>query len=116
MGRKKRINCKSCNEPIEPELRVYCRACKKKVNRFALIRNIDVVDYQPVIEFVDRINARGGLCSLHELFVEMITLHNEYCIWNEYKNWPANQQLNKMWSDLNIISELKKEKKFGDLK
>ena len=52
---------------------------------------------EDLIEFVDRIRRRGGLASLDDIFVKLITIHTKYYPIIGMDQLSAEKQLSKMW-------------------
>jgi hypothetical protein len=63
-----------------------------------------VINKNDIKNFVERIERRNGLASLHEIFVEMITLYNESGLAGRpIDTLPVNKQLSYMWEKLRGI-------------
>lgn len=63
--------------------------------------SVRIKDPQHIVEFVDRIEGRGGWCSINEMLVELITLYNEngVNVWG-HSELPPHIQLMNMYSYL----------------
>jgi hypothetical protein len=92
--------CNSCK--MEPKYKTYnkCWTCVKKNNNYNYKMKCRKSDKE-LLEFVDRINNRGGFCSISEMLIELIDLHNNYFRSYEYDKLKPNKQLSRMWKDLN---------------
>lgn len=94
------LMCSSCR--MEPKYKTYtkCLSCVRKNNIYNYRMKMRKSDKE-LIEFVDRINKRGGFCSIGEMLIELIDLHNNYFRNYEYDKLKPNKQLSRMWKDLN---------------
>jgi len=117
---RKRNNpiCIECG--LRPKHHTYshCKECKKAISRLARVCRKDIPSAKPVVEFVNRVEKRNYMVSMEELFVELITLHSEYCIDKLYKNASPARQLEKMFKDLVLIrdKELKRKRIYENSK
>ena len=75
----KKLRCPKCND-IKKPTNIYCKPCMTKYRREydkhkselkSLIDNNDI----DIIKFIDKIERRDGICSLEEIFVDMITYY-----------------------------------------
>lgn len=98
--------CRSCNNE-------YLRQIRLTRDDWSLIKIKDIKDLRTpkdrtfenpydtiLIEFVDRIERRDGIASMHDIFVIMITLFNHYGHNKDIDNQPVNIQLSIMWEYL----------------
>ena len=104
--------CPKCLNEKDPK-KSYCPQCYRlyyKENRN--IRTGQLHDPEDgtisrLVEFVDRIEGRGGMASLDELMVEMIGLFNDLCVGKGLDILPVRLQLIQMWSSLKKIRNKK---------
>lgn len=105
-GRHYYIMCK-CGKEKESLRSVYCNECfrnythKKKYSEDN--REIDFYTNK-LIKFVDKIERRNGICSLEDIFVEMIDLFNYFYLNSSLDTrLSAGKQLTFMWEYIKEI-------------
>jgi hypothetical protein len=100
-----RKDCPGCGKSmyITSELcsrcKVYVRKKSPKINKF----NTDtttILKRSDIKEFINKIESRGGWCSIEELLVELITLNNEFGKETKFDNKPPHEQLMIMYKNL----------------
>lgn len=111
------MKCKECNiEMPEPKRKVknatpYCMRCYhriwQRINRPSMnCKNQSNIN--DIKQFVNRIEKRNGIASIQEIFVEMISLYNDYGTSYEDRvvdTYPVNKQLEYMWNKLKSIAK-----------
>jgi hypothetical protein len=118
MGRHKKTGvpvCRNCGIEVYEEKRdkYICKECsyitnkfKQIVNKSSLVSsNENKLMREHLIEFIPRILNRGGMASFEEIFLEMITLSNHFCLQKNYINVTADKQIANMWKELKIVYE-----------
>ena len=111
------MKCKECNIEMPPPKRKvknatpYCRTCYQRIwqriNRPS-DKRVNHSNINDIKEFVNRIEKRNGIASIQEIFVEMISLYNDYGTSYEDRvvdTYPVNKQLEYMWNKLKSIAK-----------
>jgi ribosomal protein L37E len=132
MGRKLKYEipiCRNCGIEVYEEKRDrnICKECaytiqkfKQVVNKSSLVSsNENNLMREHLLEFIPRILDRNGMASFEEIFLEMITLSNHFCLQKHYINVPPDKQISNMWRELKIVYQHIKDYKsfiyYGEL-
>ena len=131
-GKKYYLTCK-CGKTKESYKTSYCNACckdyymryagckyelkltpklvqkkpseEKDYTMFKLVKRKKNYYDKKLVDFVNRIERRRGWATLHEIFVEMITLFNFYGSQQMIDLLPVDSQLEYMWG---VVKERKR--------
>jgi len=115
----KKINCK-CGRLKEVPTSYSCRAChneyyqlKKRINFIKKSKDI-CNENSKLVKFVERIERRGGLCSMMEIFELVDIWESAHTNTVKYDNLSSVRQIEKMWNDVKkIYYSSKKDEKIG---
>jgi len=111
-------NCKRCGANPRYRTSSYCRLCHNKYTADYYRKKAEIgagIDYQILFNFVEKVKRRSGWVSMHEMLVELIGLHKEYC--KERGQWEflsVSQQIEKMWIELQNLYDTRKGYKKND--
>lgn len=96
--------CPKCGSDDKRLRSKYCKSCRKDYEKYRRSNGSEDIPIDQLIEFVKRINDRGGMASINEVFGELITLfyscYQSMGILDQLK--PA-QQIELMWKYLNEV-------------
>lgn len=117
-GRKHYYKCPKCGDD-KKLLSIYCPACyKAKYGSKRINKEYEKLLEDSLIEFVNRIEDRSGMASMYEIFVELITIYNHFCYFNEMDSLEPTDQIILMWSmikkEKNKIETKNKQKEYLD--
>lgn len=98
--------CGATKQEVKSKL---CNECAQKKLSNRRIPTGD--DCSELINFVNKVNRRGGLASIEDIFVDMITIYNKYCNPSKLDTMETGTQLSMMWQHLNVLSKRILEKK-----
>lgn len=104
-GGKRYYKICKCGKVKERYKNSYCLSCSNEYSKKQLNKNNEKF----LIEFVDRIERRGGIASMEDIFVSMITLYNYWGYNKKINALPTKIQLSIMWE---FLKEKRKKIKY----
>ena len=97
--------CNKCGIEKENIKLSYCRGCCAR-RRVKLCRVLEKGKFEDngmkleMIKWVNKIERRGGLASIEDIFVNLITYYNEFCSRKGIDDFSVKDQIEHMWKSI----------------
>ena len=97
--------CNKCGIQKKNIKLTYCRGCcaRRRVKSRRVLEEGKFEDNGmklEMIQWVNKIERRGGLASIEDIFVNLITYYNEFCSRKGIDDFSVKNQIEHMWKSI----------------